>query len=198
MDVYEAAVKRRAIRRFQDRPVSYDILEKCVDAGRLAPSGRNHQVCEYIVINDAQVLPGVFDYIGGSAKLPPEKGGPLPANTPKAYIIILINKDWEADASRRRITLYDVGMAAENIMLVALEQGIGACPILMFNENGLRKVLNIPDGYDIALVIAMGYPDESPQVEVATDSVTGWVDDQGVRHVPKRKLADIVHRNRFA
>jgi nitroreductase len=198
MDVYEAAVKRRAIRRFQDRPVSYDILEKCVDAGRLAPSGRNHQVCEYIIIDDARVLPGVFDNIGGSAKLPPEKGGPLPANTPEAYIIILINKDWEADASRRRITLYDVGMAAENIMLVALEQGIGACPILMFNENGLRKVLNIPDGYDIALVIAMGYPDESPQVEVATDSVTGWVDDQGVRHVPKRKLADIVHRNRFA
>jgi nitroreductase len=198
MDVYEAAVKRRAIRRFQDRPVSYDILEKCVDAGRLAPSGRNHQVCEYIIIDDARVLPGVFDNIGGSAKLPPEKGGPLPANTPKAYIIILINKGWEADAGRRRVSLYDVGMAAENIMLVALEQGIGACPILMFNENGLRKVLNIPDGYDIALVIAMGYPDESPQVEVATDSVTGWVDDQGVRHVPKRKLADIVHRNRFA
>jgi len=198
MDVYEAAVKRRAIRRFHDRPVAYDILEKCVDAGRLAPSGRNHQVCEYIVINDAQVLPGVFDNIGGSAKLPPGKGGPLPANTPKAYIIILINKDWEADASRRRITLYDVGMAAENIMLVALEQGIGACPILMFNENGLRQALNIPDGYDVALVIAMGYPYESPQVEVATDSVTGWVDDRGVRHVPKRKLADIVHRNRFA
>lgn len=198
MDVYEAAVKRRAIRRFQDRPVSYDILEKCVDAGRLAPSGRNHQVCEYIVINDAQVLPRVFDNIGGSAKLPPEKGGPLPANTPKAYIIILINKDWEADASRRRITLYDVGMAAENIMLVALEQGIGACPILMFNENGLRQALSIPDGYDIALVIAMGYPYESPQVEVATDSVTGWVDDQGVRHVPKRKLVDIVHHNRCA
>jgi nitroreductase len=197
MDVYEAAVKRRAIRRFQDRPVSDDILEKCVDAGRLAPSGRNHQVCEYIVINDARVLPGVFDNIGGSAKLPPEKGGPLPANTPKAYTIILINKDWEGDASRRRITLYDVGMVAENIMLVALEQGIGTCPILIFNENGLRQALNIPDGYDIALVIAMGYPYESPQVEVATDSVEGWVDDQGVRHVPKRKLADIVHRNRF-
>lgn len=178
--------------------MSYDILEKCVDAGRLASSGRNQQVCEYIVINDAQVLPRVFDNIGGSAKLPPEKGGPLPANTPKAYIIILINKDWEADASRRRITLYDVGMAAENIMLVALEQGIGACPILMFNENGLRQALSIPDGYDIALVIAMGYPYESPQVEVATDSVTGWVDDQGVRHVPKRKLVDIVHHNRCA
>ena len=126
MNVYEAAVKRRAIRRFKDKPVAYDILEKCVDAGRLAPCGRNHQVCEYIIIDDVTVLPEVFDNIGGSVKLSPDKGGSLPANRPKAYIIILINKALEGDPGRRRITLYDVGMAAENIMLVALEQGIGA------------------------------------------------------------------------
>ena len=200
MDVYEAAVKRRAIRRFEDRPVSYDILEKCVDAARLAPCGRNHQVCEYIIVDDADVLPGVFDNIGGSAKLPPEKGGPLPANRPKAYIIILINKalEDEADANRRRVTLYDVGIAAENILLVALEQGIGTCPILMFDESGLKRVLNIPDSHDVALVIAMGYPAESPVTEVSDGPVDLWIDSQGVRHVPKRKLEDITHRNKFA
>jgi nitroreductase len=198
MDVYEATVKRRAIRRFKDKPVSYDILEKCLDAARLAPSGRNQQVCEYIIIDDAEVLPGIFQNIGGSVKLTPDKGGALPANRPKAYIIILINKNRETDANRRRITLYDVGMAAENIMLVALEQGIGTCPILMFNEGGLKQALKITDEYDVALVIAMGYPDKSPVAEVASDSVEVWVDGQGVRHVPKRRLEDIIHRNRFA
>lgn len=197
MNVYEAATKRRSIRRFKDKPVPYEILEKCVDAGRLAPCGRNHQVCEYIVINDVEVLLGIFENIGGSVKMSPEKGGPRPENTPKAYIIILINKAWEGDASRRRISLYDVGLAAENIILVAYEQGIGTCPILMFNENNLKPVLNIPDEYDMALVIAMGYPDESPVAEVAIDSVEGWLDDKLVRHIPKRKLEDIVHRNRF-
>lgn len=197
MNVYEAATKRRSIRRFKEKPVPYEVLEKCLDAGRLAPSGRNQQVCEYIVINDAEVLPGIFENIGGSMKLPPEKGGPRPENTPKAYIIILINKSWEGDANRRRISLYDVGMAAENIILVALEQGLGACPILMFDESSLKPLLNIPEEYDVALVIAMGYPDESPVAEVATDSVEGWVDDKLVRHVPKRKLEDIVHRNKF-
>lgn len=197
MDVYEAAMKRRAIRRFQDKPVAYDILEKCVNAGRLAPCGRNHQVCEYIIIDDAKVLPEIFENIGGSAKQPPNKGGPLPANRPKAYIIVLINKALEGDSSRRRITLYDVGLAAENIMLVALEQGIGTCPILMFSESGLRQVLNIPDKYDVALVIAMGYPNESPVTEVSEGPVDLWVDEKGVRHVPKRKLEDITHRNRF-
>ncbi len=197
MSVYDIAATRRSIRRFKDKAVPYEALEKCLDAGRLAPSGRNQQVCEYIVINDAEVLPGIFENIGGSVKMPPERGGPRPENTPKAYIIILINKSWEGDANRRRISLYDVGMAAENIILVAYEQGLGACPILMFHENNLKPILNIPDNYDVALVIAMGYPDESPVAEVATDSVGGWVDDKLVRHVPKRRPEDIIHRNRF-
>jgi nitroreductase len=198
MDVCEAAVKRRSIRRFKDKPVAYEALEKCVDAARLAPSGRNQQVCEYIVINDAAVLPGIFENIGGSVKLPPGKGGPRPEQTAKAYIIILINKTLEGNASRRRVSCYDVGMAAENIMLVAREQGLGSCPVLMFDESALKPILNIPDNYDIGLVIVMGYPDESPVVEVAADSVAVRVDDKGVRHVFKRKLADIIHHNKFA
>jgi nitroreductase len=197
MNVYEAITKRRSIRRFQNRAVPYEALEKCIDAARLAPSGRNQQVWEYIVINDAEVLPGIFENIGGSAKLPPDKGGPRPEQTPKAYTIILINKTREGDANRRRITLIDVGLAAENIILAALEQGIGCCPILMFNEVDLKLLLEIPDTHDIALVIAMGYPDESPVADIATDSTNIWVDDKGIRHVPKRKLGDIIHKNKF-
>ena len=92
MNVYEAAMKRRSIRRFEDKPVPYEALEKCVDAGRLAPSGRNQQVCEFIIVDDKQILPEMFDNIGGSVKMPPEKGGPRPENTPKAYIVIVISK----------------------------------------------------------------------------------------------------------
>ena len=197
MNVYETILKRRSIRRFQNRAVPYEALEKCIDAARLAPSGRNQQVGEYIVINDAKVLPGIFENIGGSAKLPPDKGGPRPEQTPKAYTIILINKTREGDANRRRITLIDVGLAAENIILAALEQGIGCCPILMFNEVDLKLLLDIPDTHDIALVIAMGYPDESPVADIATDSTNIWVDDKGIRHVPKRKLANVIHKNKF-
>ncbi len=197
MKVYEATLKRRSIRRFKNKAVPDGALEKCIDTARLAPSGRNQQLCEYIVINDAKVLPGIFEHIGGSAKLPPDKGGPRPDQTPKAYTIVLINKTLEGDANRRRVTLIDVGLAAENLMLTALEQGIGACPILMFNEKDIKLLLDIPDGYDIALVIAMGYPDESPVAEAAKDSLNIYVDDKGVRHVPKRKLADIIHHNKF-
>lgn len=196
MNVYGAILKRRSIRRFKDKAVPYEVLEKCIDAGRVAPSGRNQQVCEYIVINDVKVLPGVFENIGGMAKAPPDKGGPRPEQAPKAYTIILINKKLE-DEKRRRVTLYDAGMAAENIMLTALEQGIGCCPILIFNESNLKLLLDIPETYDIALVISMGYPDESPVAEAAKDSLNMWVDEKGLRHVPKRKLGDIIHHDKF-
>lgn len=197
MNVYEVATTRRAIRRYKDKPVAYEILEKCVDAARLAPCGRNQQVCEYILINDAEVLPGIFENISGSVKMPFEKGGPGPEQYPRAYIIVLINKTLEGSENRRRLTHYDIGMAAENIILVALEQGLGSCPVMLFDEEAIKAILNVPDNYDVGLVIVMGYPDESPVVEVATDSVDPKIDDAGVRHLPKRKLADIVHRNRF-
>ena len=197
MNVYEAIKKRRSIRRFKNKAVPYAALEKCIDAARLAPSGRNQQLCEYIVINDDKVLPGIFEHIGGSAKLPPDKGGPSPEQSPKAYTIVLINKTLEADINRRRVTLIDVGLAAENIMLAAVEQGLGCCPILMFNESDIKMLLEIPDTYDIALVIAMGYPDESPVADEAKDTLNIWVDDKGKRHVPKKKLADIIHHDRF-
>ncbi len=199
MDVYEAVVKRRAIRRFKDKPVPYDVLEECVNAGRLAPSARNRQLCEYIIVDDAPLMSRVVGTIGLRGVPAKTKGGPLPGTAPKACIITLINCILEAESGLARIvTTYDVGMSAENMMLVALERGIGACPALRFEEGELRQVLNIPASYDIALLVVLGYPDESPVAEDSTGPVDFWEDSQGVRHVPKRKLADILHRNKFA
>ena len=199
MSTYDLMIKRRSIRRFKNKAVPDSALEKCIDAARLAPSGRNHQFLEFIVINSAEILPAMFDNIGGSAKLPPDQGGPRPDQAAKAYAIILINKAKEGgDAARRRITLYDVGMAAENIILEALEQGLGCCPILMFNEKDIKAFLHIPENdYDIALVIAMGYPDEAPVAEDVKDSTNIYVDTKNVRHVPKRKLSEVMHKNGF-
>jgi nitroreductase len=196
LNVYEAAMKRWSIRRFQDRPVPYEVLQKCVDAGRMAPSGRNQQVGEFIIVDDKEILPEMFANIGGSVKMPPEKGGPRPENTPKAYFVILINKSLEVHANRP-MTRYDIGMAAENIILIALEEGLGCCPVMTFQEEGIKKALQIPEGYDVGLVIVTGYPDETPVAEVATDSTTPWVDEKLERHVPKRKLVDILHHNGF-
>jgi len=198
MDVYETIVKRRSIRRFQDITVPYEILEKCVDAGRLAPSAKNTQLCEYIIIDNEQLLPKVFDSITMWAGQENPARNPQSADEPTAYIVTLINKQLEAELNMsRRVTTYDVGLSAENMILVALEQGVGACAILSFDESKLKQLLNVPDNYYLALLIALGYPTESPVTEVSADSINYWVDDQGIRHIPKRSLEDILHRNRF-
>ena len=198
MDVYEAIVKRRSIRRFKDISVPGEALERCVDAARVAPAARNKQMCEYIIVDDEQLLPKVFDTIRSWAGQPAPQSGAPPGHRPKAYIVTLINTARETElGGKRSSTTYDIGLAAENLILTALEQGLGTCPLLSYEENELKRVLNIPARYEIGLVVALGYPDEISLAEEATDSTEYRVDEQGVRHVPKRKLEDILHRNRF-
>jgi nitroreductase len=66
-----------------------------------------------------------------------------------------------------------------------------------FDKEKIKEVLNAPEKYEVVAMIALGYPDEKFVLETATDSIKRWVDEQGVRHVPKRRLEDILHRNRF-
>jgi len=198
MDVYQAATTRRTIREFKDTPVPYEILEKCVNAARLAPAAGNRQLLEHIIVDDAPLLPQVFDAVAVWAGEPRPKEGWPPGRRPRAYIVTLINTDLEKElGAARKATLCDVGMAVENMILVAWEQGIGSCPVLSFREKDLKQLLNIPDKYEVGMVLALGYPDESPVTEVAQGSIKYWVDSQGVRHIPKRKLEDILHRNKF-
>ena len=198
MDVYEAVTKRRSIREFKDVSVPYDVLEKCVNAARLAPSAMNCQLCEYMIIDDEKLLPLVFDAVMSWAGVPRPKDGWTPGRRPRAYIVILINVPLEAEMGASRTnTNYDVALAAENMVLVALGQGLGSCVMTGIDRNKLRQVLSIPDKYEVAMMLALGFSDESPVLEVTTESIKRWVDDKGVRHIPKRKLEDITHRNRF-
>ncbi|UCG54534.1 MAG: nitroreductase family protein [Dehalococcoidia bacterium] len=199
MDVYEAVITRRSIREFKKTPVAYEILERCVNAGRLAPTAVNCQLCEYIVIDDDELLPQVLDTITSLSGVPrPEDGWP-PDRQPRAYIVALINTELEFQIGAGRTnTLYDVGLAMENIVLVALEEGLGSCVMTGVDRGRLGRLLNIADKYEIAMLLSLGYADENPVIEIASDSVERWVDKNGVRHIPKRKLEDIIHRNKFA
>jgi len=198
MNVYEAVTKRRSIRRFKDIAVPYDVLEKCVNAARLAPSARNYQLCEYVVVEDEKLLPMVFHSVTRWAGQPREKGAPPTGKSPRAYIIILINSKLEADlGAERKVTTYDVGLAAGSMILVATENGLGSCPILSFDPEELKGVLNIPDTHEFALGVALGYPDEKSVPEVYRGKIEYWVDSQGTRHVPKKKLENVLHRNKF-
>ena len=192
MGIYETLLKRRTIRRFKSKAIPYEILEKCVNAARLAPSARNQQSLEFVIIDDAQLLGKVFDTLRFASAIRPA-GYPPPEQRAMAYIIIL---------SRNEIALQawvkcDVGFAAENMVLVAIEEGVGSCCVGLIKTRELGQILNIPDDYAIELVLALGYPDEQPVIAEITDDITMWEDKNTVLHIPKRKLAEVLHRNQF-
>jgi nitroreductase len=199
MDVYDVVVKRRSIRRFKEKAVPYAALEKCIDAARLAPSAMNCQLCEYLIVDDKELLPRVLNAVAYWSGVPRPKWGWSTQSRPQVYIVSLINNFLaeELGAGGRNVD-FDAALAMENIVLVALEQGLGSCVITGINKDRLRQALNIPQKYKIAMLLALGYPDESPLVEVAEGSIKRWQDESGVRHIPKRRLADIMHLNKLS
>ncbi len=192
MGIYEIALKRRSIRRFKNIPIPYEILERCVNAARLAPAAGNRQPLEYIIVDDEQLLPKVFDMLKWAKHIRPA-GDPPPGHRPVAYIVVLI----KTGLAYKNLENFDAGLAVENMILVALEEGIGSCCLASADTHKLRELLNIPEDYIISLVLALGYPDESPVVEEFRESPKYWKDKDSVLHIPKRGLKDILHRNKF-
>ncbi|MCM8766964.1 MAG: nitroreductase family protein [Candidatus Omnitrophica bacterium] len=191
MDIYEIIRKRRTIRRFKQKEIPIELLEKFVDMARLAPSGANMQPLEYIIVNDKNLVDEIFPLTGWAGYL--GKDGPPPqGKRPVAYIVILINKDIKSPTPK-----HDSGASVENILLSATYEGIGSCWIGSINRDKLREILEIPENYEIDTIIALGYPDEESIIEEFDGSIKYWKDEKGIMHVPKRKLKDILHFNKF-
>ena len=190
MDVYDAIISRRSIRRFQQKPIDIDLLKKFVNAARLAPSAANLQPLEYFVVTDKELCAQIFDTIGWAGYIKP-KWTPSPNERPVSYIIIL-NKDTSKDWNIR-----DASLSAENIVLAAEAEEIGSCILLNVNKAKIKEILKIEEPFEIDSVIALGYKAEKSIVEDYKDSVKYWRDENEVLHVPKRKLEDIIHINRF-
>jgi nitroreductase len=189
--VYETICSRRTIRRFLQKRIPERILEKMINAARLAPSGSNLQPCEYIVVNNQAYVQNIFQCVQWAAYIAP-KGDPSEGERPVCYIIVLV------DTERNHIGgEIDAAAAIENILLTGWQFGIGSCWMGSVNREEIKKQFNIPDRFQIHSVIALGYPNEAPQIEVYTDSVAYWKDEEGVLHVPKRRLKDIYHKNGY-
>lgn len=191
MDVYETIIGRRTIRRFQQRPLGRELLKKLVDAARLAPSASNLQPCEYIIVDGPRLLGDVFSTLGWAGYIAPE-GNPKEGERPVAYIVVLLNK-------KKRETGGEVDAAAsiENMLLTARAEGVGSCWIGDVNRERLGMILGIPESCKIDSVIALGYMAETPVLEEMKESVKYWKDEDGVLHVPKRSIDDIIHINGY-
>jgi nitroreductase len=191
MKVFDLILSRRTIRQFKPEPVPRSILKKIVDAARLAPSAANRQPLEFLVVDDKEVVGRIFPCLKWAGYIVPE-GNPRPGREPTSYIITLINSK-----VRKSGFEWDAGAAIENMILSALEKGIGSCWLASVDREKVRDIVGLPEDYTIDSILALGYPDESPVVEELVDSVEYWKDEHGRLHVPKRKLDSILHYNKF-
>lgn len=183
-------VSRRTIRRFLQRPVDLLVLEKCVNAGRLAPSGANLQPLEYLVVTEKSLCAKVFEALGWAGYLQP-KWFPCEGERPTAYIVVLV-ADGQSPYYQR-----DAGFATENIVLAAEAEGLGSCVVCKIDKARLHHLFRLPQMLLVDSVIALGYKGENSVVEAMKDSVRYWRDSDQVMHVPKRSLEDIMHVNGY-
>ena len=91
----------------------------------------------------------------------------------------------------------DVSFAAENIILAAEDKEIGSCILCNIDRKKLREILKIPKEVILDSIIALGYKSEKSIVEDFDGSVEYWRDENEVLHVPKRKLEDLMHINKY-
>ena len=188
MKLKELIVRNRTCRRFvQNAPVSRQTLRELVDLARLSASGANLQPLKYILSYEPEKNASIFPHLGWAGYLK-DWPGPEEGEKPSAYIVIL------GDTQISRSFGCDHGIAAQSILLGAAEKGLAGCMIGTIDRLQLQKVLEIPARFEILLVLALGKPAETVILEsVGSDgNIQYWRDEDGVHHVPKRALDDII------
>jgi len=184
----EIVRKNRSYRKFyQDVSIKIETLRELVDLARLSASALNMQPLKYVLSCEPKKNALIFPNLGWAAYLKDWRG-PEEGERPSAYIIML------GDTEISRSVGCDHGIAAQSIILGATEKGLGGCMIATVNRQELTKALGIEPRYEILLVIALGKPKEKVVIDkVGPDGdVKYWRDSQGVHHVPKRALDDII------
>jgi nitroreductase len=184
----ELILKNRSYRRFfEDKIIDKTVLLELVDLARLSASARNAQPLKYILSFDTEKNNKIFPTLAWAAYLP-EWDGPEKGERPSAYIIML------GDTSITNNYFCDHGIAAQSILLGAIEKGFGGCIIASINREKLRLVLQIPEQFEIIQVIALGKPKETVILEELSPGgdIKYWRDNKQFHHVPKRTLNELI------
>jgi nitroreductase len=178
----------RSYRRFyEDHKVEEQTLRELVDLARLGASGHNLQPFKYMLSWKPERNVLIFPHLTWAAYLK-DWPGPPEGERPSAYIVVL------GDTEIRKSFSFDQGISAQNILLGARERGLGGCILAAIKRDQLRMALQVPDRYEILFVLALGKPKETVVIDpVGPDGdIKYWRDSDGVHHVPKRRLEDII------
>ena len=153
----ELIKSRQSDRKYSDKPVEKEKLDRIIEAGRMAPSANNSQPWRFIVITESELL-------GKVAEAASEKilgMNIFVAQAPVLIMVIREKPDFSTKVAgkikKRDYSLIDIGIASENMCLQARAEGIGSCMIGWFDESMLKKHFAIPKSKRVELIITLGY-----------------------------------------
>jgi len=156
-NILDLIISRQSDRKYSERPVEKEKLDRIVEAGRMAPSACNSQPWKFIVVTDHELVVKIAE--AASAKLIGMNS--FVAQAPVILVIVREKPNMSskvgATIKNKDYSLIDIGIATENICLQAKAEGIGSCIIGWFDERMLRKLLLIPRSKRVELIITMGY-----------------------------------------
>jgi nitroreductase len=147
MDVVMAIGTVRVVRRYRDEAIAPEVLRDLVDAGRHAGSSKNQQRWQFVVVRDRTSL----QRLG--------KAGPYAGHVPSAAAAIALVTP-APRAGDPHSVMWDLGRAAQNIVLAAWAAGIGSCPVTVYQQAVVREALGLPDDRHCEYLLTLGYPED--------------------------------------
>jgi nitroreductase len=156
------ASARRSIRAFQDRPVEREKLELCLEAARLAPSACNAQPWKFVVVDEPDLKQRLADAVFSGAYAVNRHAAAAPV------LVAVVSQRgsalaWLGNQVQGTVfRLVDIGIACEHFLLQAQELGLGACWLGWFDAKAAARLLAVPRGLRVEMLLSVGYPAEDP------------------------------------
>ena len=163
MNVTECIKERRSIRKYKNDKIDHSILESIISNASFSPSWKNSQITRYIAIEDTSIIQKIAD------DFTPEFNANIVRQVSTLIAVTFLKGrcGFERDGSYStkkadRWQMFDVGAACQTCCLSAYEAGLGTVILGIWDEDGITELLDIPENQELAALIAIGYPDISP------------------------------------
>lgn len=173
MDLLELINKRQSDRKYSSTPVDRQLIIKCLEAARLAPSACNSQPWKFVVVDSPELLPSMASAASGA-------GMNKFAHQCSVIVAVVLEKmnltaRIGSVIKDKEYSLLDVGIAVENFCLQAAELGLGTCILGWFDEKKVRKLLGIGNKR-VPLLITLGYAEGETRNKIrkSLDDMSCW------------------------
>lgn len=175
--------RRRSLRAIDPaRPVEADVVSRLLEAARWAPSSGNTQPWRFVVVNEAEAL--------GRAREALKPGNRTWADKAPLLIVICANPEDDGIFYGQPLYLFDCGLAAENLLLQGIEEGLVLHPMAGWEEDKMRDALAIPDPYRAVVTLAIGYPGR-------IEDLSEQLQQRELAERTRKPLAELTHHNRW-